>query len=303
MIPKTKNKAASEFVFAFEELENNLHPALIRRLLVFIEEYAIKSSATIFLTTHSSTALDIFGVSKNAQLIHVSHDGESAIAKQVSAHFDQLGVISELGAKPSDLLQANGIIWVEGPSDCIYFNRWIDIFTAGDLQEGRDYQCAFYGGSLLARTQFTSPEKAEAELVNLFRVNPNIVVVCDGDRKKSGARIKDRVRRIKGEVNKIPGAHIWITGGREIENYIPGTVLSRALSSTLPDPGQYEPFFPRKRETGSSYIESKLKDKPVDKMDLAITTAPLMTLNEMRSRFDWQEQMGEVVAQIRRWKE
>src|ERR1017187_7950097 len=59
-------------------------------------------------------------------------------------------VISELGAKPSDLLQANGIIWVEGPSDCIYLNRWLDLFTEGRLQEGRDYQCAFYGGSLLA---------------------------------------------------------------------------------------------------------------------------------------------------------
>src|SRR5207253_9462944 len=161
--------------------------------------------------------------------------------------FDHLGVISELGAKPSDLLQANGIIWVEGPSDCIYLNRWIDLFSDGALHEGRDYQCAFYGGSLLARTQFASPEQAEAELVNLFRVNPNIVVVCDGDRVGPGARVKDRVRRIRAEVRRIPGAHIWVTSAREIENYLPGAAISTALGPTrLPDPTQYEAFFPRK---------------------------------------------------------
>jgi proteasome lid subunit RPN8/RPN11 len=74
----------------------------------------------------------------------------------------------------------------------------------------RKYLCAFYGGALLARTQFTSPEEAEAELVNLFRINPNIVVVCDGDQSNSNAPIKERVMRIQSEVGKIPNAHIWV---------------------------------------------------------------------------------------------
>ena len=115
VVPKIENKNKSDFVFAFEELENNLHPALLRRLFQYIEKYAINEKAYIFLTTHSSTALDFFGISENAQIIHVLHDGESARTTTVSAHFDRLGVVSELGAKPSDLLQANGIVWVEGP--------------------------------------------------------------------------------------------------------------------------------------------------------------------------------------------
>ena len=111
-------------------------------------------------------------------------------------------------------------------------NRWIDLFSDGKLQEGRDYQCAFYGGSLLARTQFAAPEKAEAELVNLFRVNPNVIVVCDGDRTSAsgeGSRIKGRVQRINTEVKLIPGAHIWITEAKEIENYLAGVVLKMYL--------------------------------------------------------------------------
>lgn len=296
------NPSQKRFVFAFEELENNLHPALLRRLFQYLEEYAISEGATIFLTTHSSVALDLFGLSKNAQIIHVSHDGASAKANTVSAHFDHLGVISELGAKPSDLLQANGIIWVEGPSDCIYLNRWIDLLSDGKLQEGRDYLCAFYGGSLLARTQFASPEDAEAELVNLFRVNPNIVVVCDGDRTRPHARVKDRVRRIRAEVLKIPKAYIWVTAAREIENYIPGTILEKALDRvSLPDPDQYELFFPKKGSPGSSYLENHLKIKNIDKMDLAILCAAKMDKNLMSTRFDLLQKVAEIIEKIRSW--
>lgn len=302
VVPEIEKKPKSKFTFAFEELENNLHPALLRRLFQYLENYAVTEKATIFLTTHSSTALDLFGLSKNAQIIHVTHDGEAARAATVSAHFDHLGVISELGAKPSDLLQANGIIWVEGPSDCIYINRWLDLYTGSRLQEGRDYQCAFYGGSLLARTQFKSPEDAEEELVNLFRVNPNIVVVCDGDRTAKGSRVKDRVRRIRAEVLKIPGAHIWVTDAREIENYIPGSVLAKAVGlATLPDPTQYEMFFPRKGAPGSSYVEARMNRKGIDKMDLAILSVSQLDKLMMSARFEWEAQMKLIVERIDSW--
>ena len=216
-------------MFAFEELENNLHPALLRRLFQYLEDYAVNEKAKIFLTTHSSIALDFFGVSGNAQITHVFHDGESARTTTVPTHFGRVNIISELGARPSDLLQANGLIWVEGPSDRIYLNRWIELYTDGRLREGRDYQCVFYGGSLLARVEFKSPEDEVAELANLFQINHNLVVVCDGDREAEDSDIKPRVKRIREEVEKIDGAHTWITDAKEIENYLPGSVLSEAF--------------------------------------------------------------------------
>lgn len=302
VVPSIAGRSKDQFVFAFEELENNLHPALLRRLLQYLERYAITEKATIFLTTHASTTLDLFGISPNAQIIHITHDGESARATPVSAHFDRLGVISELGAKPSDLLQANGIIWVEGPSDCLYINRWLELCTGGRLKEGRDYQCAFYGGALLARTQFVPPEEAEAELVNLFRVNPNIIVVCDGDRSGTHVKLKKRVRRISREVKKIPLAHVWVTQAREIENYIPGSVLTKALSlKALPDPTQYDAFFPRKGSPGASYVETQLSRKGVHKMDLAALSLPHMDSATMAERFDWKQQMEQMVKLIDSW--
>jgi len=34
------------------------------------------------------------------------------------------------------------VIWVEGPSDRIYFNKWIELFDP-DLKEHDDYEFAF----------------------------------------------------------------------------------------------------------------------------------------------------------------
>ena len=294
VVPKVGNKEKSQFTFAFEELENNLHPALLRRLFQYLEDYAVNERATIFLTTHSSIALDLFGISNNAQIIHVSHDGESARTTTVPTHSNLIKIVSELGARPSDLLQANGLVWVEGPSDRIYLNRWIELYTNGRLREGRDYQCVFYGGALLAQVQFTSPEDEAAKLANLFQINHNLVVVCDGDREAKGSDLKPRVERIREEVEKIDDAHIWITDAKEIENYLPGSVLAEATGlSPLPDPKKYESW--------SSYTEKNMDGKRIDKVDLAISSIPSMTIKLMQGRFDWKEQMKQIVERIDSW--
>lgn len=299
VVPRIENKEKSEFIFAFEELENNLHPALLRRLFRYLEDYVLREKATIFLTTHSSTALDVFSASENAQIIHVVHDGESAHTSTVSAQLDRFEVISTLGARPSDLLQANGIVWVEGPSDRLYINCWIQLYSGGKLREGRDYQCAFYGGSLLAQVQF-EPSDEETPLANLFRLNPNIVVVCDGDCESADTPLKPRVERIRAEVEAITGAHIWITKAREIENYIPGSVLGIAQSiKSIPDPGKYESFFPR--SGSSSYLKDRVKRKHIDKIDLATDSTPHMTKENMTGRFEWNEQIRIITERISSW--
>lgn len=302
VIPVIEGKARSKFTFAFEELENNLHPALLRRLLSYLESYAVREKVSIFLTTHSSAALDMFGGSKNAQIVHVTHDGESASCRAVAAHFDKLDVVSELGAKPSDLLQANGIIWVEGPSDRLYINRWLELYTDGKLVEGRDYQCAFYGGGLLARTQFLPQEEADQELVNLLHINPNVIVICDSDRNRKSAPLKPRVRRIQAEIGKLRNGQVWVLGAREIENYLPGSVLASVHSiGSLPDPAQYNAFFPRDRDHGRSYLRSQLNRAGIDKVQLAKSCLPFLTSEAMSTRFDWNSQMASLVELIKRW--
>lgn len=300
-VPHVDRRRKSSFTFVFEELENNLHPAILRRLFKYLEDYAVREQIAIFLTTHSSVALDCYGRSDDAQVIHVSHNGDSARTQAISTHLDRIDVVSQLGAKASDLLQSNGIIWVEGPSDRIYVNRWIEIIANGEFQEGRDYQCAFYGGALLARAQFTSPEEADPELANLWAINPNVIVVCDSDRTRDGDPLKRRVERILEEVSRTRG-HAWITDAKEIENYVPGCVLAKAFGlDYLPDPEKNESLFHHESGNTPSYFENHLDRVTVDKVELANLCAPHISTEIMAARFDWEPQMREMVGKIEIW--
>ncbi|WCE05598.1 AAA family ATPase [Pseudoxanthomonas sp. JBR18] len=306
LIPKIENRSPSDYVFAFEELENNLHPSLLRRLLKFIDAFTQEHQCFVFFTTHSSATLDLFSRAEHAQFVRISHDGESASTQTIDKFFDRAHVLGELGAKASDILQANGIIWVEGPSDAIYINHWIEIFSGGELLEGRDYACAFYGGSLLARTTLAAPGAEEDGLINLIPLNRNVALICDSDRSSSAARLKPRVRKAQHAVKNIPNAAIWITAGKEIESYLPGAVLSAALGKpSAADPDQYALFFPstKKAAKGKSYLESELGLQAVDKVELAIAARPHMTKEVMENRLDWGNQMIVLTNAIRKWNE
>ncbi|WLA11597.1 AAA family ATPase [Xanthomonas translucens] len=304
VIPDIDQKDPGEYVYAFEELENNLHPSLLRRLLSYIESFAIKHKCPIFLTTHSAATLDQFRRADHAQFVRVSHDGQHASTQTISAHFDHSQVVGELGARASDILQANGIIWVEGPSDAIYLDHWIEIFSEGRLIEGRDYACAFYGGSLLARTDFSVPGEQDDGLVNLIPLNRNVALVCDSDRTRKNGPLKPRVLKAKAAIDDIPNALMWVTAGKEIESYLPGSVIGAALGlGARADPGQFDLFFPSqsKSSAGKSYVEVALGLNAVDKVNLALSAREHVTVDVMAERLDWKEKMDKLVKVIQKW--
>lgn len=307
VIPKIENSQPSSYVFAFEELENNLHPSALRRLLAFIEEFSLGHQCPIFLTTHSNVTLDFFSISEHAQIVHVVHNGEYAVSHTISAHFDLLNIISDLGAKPSDLLQANGIVWVEGPSDRIYFNKWIEIFSNGELHEGRDYQCAYFGGALLKHYQFAEPEKSEKELANLLNINPNAIIIADGDRtaaKGKVSEIKNRVKKIINQIKNLPNGYAWVTKAKEVENYIPVKVLEIIWNkSNLPKIGQYEFFChnPKTNRDRKGYLQKHLGNKDFDKVELAIKVAQLVDRQMLSGMFDLEKEMREICELIKKW--
>jgi putative ATP-dependent endonuclease of the OLD family len=311
LVPRIEKKTLQEYVFAFEELENNLHPSIVRRLLDFIcstadpEKRTFVGFPVFFLTTHSSVALDYFAAEPLAQVVHVSHDGKTGRTRTVDQTAKAYEVVWDLGTRPSDLLQANGVIWVEGPSDRIYLNRWIELYSNGDLKEGRHYQCAFYGGGLLANLQATlNDDEANSELINLLKINPNAVVISDSDRKSKRAHYKSRVRRIADEFSRLDKTRAlhWILAAREIENYlVPGFMegIDGIEMTGKPAPGQFESFFPKQGEM--SFLESRMRRKSFDKSKLAALTTPHMTLDSLKTRFDLDASMRSIIGLIETW--
>ncbi len=235
IMPQLADRELSTHIFGFEELENNLHPGLQRRLFAFLRELAVKEELTVFITTHSNVVIDLFSTDPEAQIIHVVQaDGETQ-ARTVSEHQHGQGVLDDLDVRASDLLQANGILWVEGPSDRIYLNHFLGLLNGNEIREGAHYQCVFYGGRLLARL---SAEPDANDLVNLLRVNRHCCLVMDRDTH----RLNATKTRMKQEVEAV-GGHVWVTAKKEIECSIPLAALEGMYGfESLPEIGPLEPF-------------------------------------------------------------
>jgi putative ATP-dependent endonuclease of OLD family len=216
LVPIYHNQKLEDFIFAFEELENNLHPGLQRRLLTYIRKIALEHKCCFILTSHSNVVIDLFSKDDQAQIIHTTHNGEFASVNRVQTYIQNRGILDDLDVRASDILQSNAIVWVEGPSDRHYFNAWMSFFSEGKLKEGTHYQCVFYGGRLLSHLSAAIDVENE---ISILRVNRNAILLMDSDKKARATRINDTKKRMKKEIDEI-GGYSWITKGKEVENYI-----------------------------------------------------------------------------------
>jgi hypothetical protein len=282
------------YIFAFEELENNLHPSLLRRLYRFIENFVERKQSVFFITTHSNVVIDFFSQSDSAQIIHVTHDGEQAKTETVQHFVGHNAILDDLGVRASDLLQANGIVWLEGPSDRIYFNKWIEIYSNGALHEHRDYECAFYGGAVLSHHQATAPND-EGDFINIFRVNRNAILLADSDKTNKSCQLKKRVIRMKKQIESTRGI-IWTFKAKEIENYIPPESIQNAfkLEKELPPLHKHLVFDSYRRKAGFG--------KNFDKVKFARQVTLFLTKESLASRFDLPEMMETICNAIVTWQ-
>ncbi len=190
--PKLTHNEKKNFVFGFEELENNLHPSVQRRLFSFISDYAEKNGSYFFITTHSNIVIDLFSHNPNAQLIHVENRenlGKHALAKSVSSNFDQRYILKDLDFKTSDLLLSNGIIWVEGPSDAIYIEMLLNLYK-GEKQLFSNYNYCIqslstaiwkYAGFSDFNWDNIDSQELENKIIKLASLNHNHLIVLDKD--------------------------------------------------------------------------------------------------------------------------
>lgn len=298
LLPAVEKKNLSQFIFGFEELENNLHPSLLRKLLTYIKDHANKNKCIFFLTTHSNVAIDLLNKNKNAQILHVTHDKTIAFVKTVTTYIESRGILDDLDVRASDLLQSNCVIWVEGPSDRIYLNRWISIWSDGELSEGNHYQCVFYGGRLLAHLSSLDPDIIQGGL-SILRVNRNSMIMIDSDKRNQQTRLNDTKQRIISEIESNSGIS-WVTKGREVENYIPARVIAKWLGvgiEQVTQSEQYENFFTYLdgiKDGKGKYYSSR---KPL----LAEELGPHFLKNDLNGVLDLSQRINDVCTNIRKW--
>jgi hypothetical protein len=228
--------------------------------------------------------------SPDVAVFHIQHDGDCSIVKRVKNPTERFEVAVDLGYRASDILQANCIIWVEGPSDRLYLQHWLNS-VAPNLLEGIHYSIMFYGGRLLSH--LSANDEEVNDFIDLRRINRNLAIIIDSDRRRKGARMNDTKIRVRNEFDKGPG-FAWVTAGREIENYVSPEMMIAALRRIYPDANRLhseDPF----DERYFFYPRGSAQIKKADKVKLAREIA---TLEVDWDVLDLSEKIKQVAAFI-----
>ena len=154
-------------------------------------------------------------------------------------------ILNSLGASGADLLQCNGVVWVEGPSDAIYLEKWLEMYASENdlpvLRRHRHFEFQMYGGALLdslclIKDGTSSEEVENNKLVEMFSFSRNAFIVIDSDAVKTAdgtvadqssfRRAKQFVKEQATSLNEEKGCSVglWYAEGntsiRTIEDYL-----------------------------------------------------------------------------------
>lgn len=291
-------------VLLLEELENNLHPTTYRRLIAYLLEKSRDPRFLFFVTSHSPVAIDLVLNDEYGQVVHVQqepHPPNPSLrytrCRAVLGTDEAYQALETLGVRAGDILQANGVIWIEGPSDRIYLKHWIELASGDELKENVHYSFAIYGGSVLSHIVLSSDERDD--LLKLLPLNRNGAVVFDSDRKFVGDGLNAAKQRLLNEAkDQLAPWMMWVTGGREIENYLPPSALT-AISG-LAYTSEFQEIPDALRQTGGN----SGKRKVVLAGDLTtkggINRANMYECDQLFG-LDLREKLHELCSCIRRW--
>lgn len=219
------NSVDDNQICVIEEPEVHLHPTLQRLMIARVSEVVARKNLQLFISTHSPLLIDISNWTvSDISLFEVNGYALSELTSPAKA-------LAGLGIKPSDVFQANGVIWVEGASDRIYILHWLSLWCSanGKLmpRENLDFSFVFYGGSMLGH--FTS--NGTPGLIDMFSVNRNSIVIMDRDldfqRASNGDEVCINEECVKYQVwadfttSKSATGYCWLTDGYTIESYLP----------------------------------------------------------------------------------
>jgi len=200
------------YMLLFEEPGNFLHPAAERKMLDALRNIA-DSGGQVMITTHSQVFIDnradaeMYITRRNSGITRFEHIEEDAFK-----------AVDEIGARNSDILQSDFVIYVEGPSDVKVLEALSEAYV--DNWNEHNITIQHLGGT--GNMRHCEPEK-------LKKINRKFAFLFDSDKKSADDDLKGEVQSIQNK-SEEEGIECHVLERREIENYYHLDGISAVLS-------------------------------------------------------------------------
>ena len=271
-------------IILWDEPENGLHPTRRTQLL----ELMGRDPRQFVLATHATEFAPVLQSDCKVYRCVSDYDEENSHFQfsvvEVACRREAFKTLEALGISPArTLFTANVVIWVEGPTDLLFYRHWLaKRLEPKGYQEGLHYTFMQYGGSLINYLEVADNMEVESTIDLLSHCrHPIILVDSDLEEVPVGKRVEDLLKtgakRISQEITKLndgrsDAAMFLATRGREIENYLPAEAIFYAVEKLWADFSnlkksldlsqfQLDPFEKYFDSLGKFFIANKVVDK------------------------------------------
>lgn len=251
----------NDSILLIEEPEVYLHPEFQRKMFAALRKIA--SANQVIYTTHSPIMISELWADESVKLVRLE-GGKTLIEK-----IDIETVISELGIKYEDVLNAKVVVFVEGDEDVDFFKK-IVYHLKPELSGSLDRRIKFIPSDGYRNIN----SYAYIKIIYSANVDAEFYIIADSDGRSPEKRQKELVDGIKNKIGKIGKKidkqklleRITILKEHAIESYLLNADL---LNSVFPDITKQEltemiDFYRNKYET---HIEKIKKDAVMKKKD------------------------------------
>ncbi|QCC61759.1 AAA family ATPase [Natrinema thermotolerans] len=200
------------YMLLFEEPGNFLHPSAERKMLDALRSIA-DSGGQVMITTHSQVFID-----NRADAEMYLTRRESGVTSFEHVEEDAFKAVDEIGARNSDILQSDFVIYVEGPSDV----KVLEALSEAYVEDWKEHNITIQHLGGTGNMRHCEPKK-------LKKINRNFAFLFDSDRKNADDDLKGEVQSIK-EKSAEEGIECHVLERREIENYYHPDAIGEVLS-------------------------------------------------------------------------
>ena len=223
---KVFERKDDEAIFFIEEPEINLHPGYQRKLMQILQSDTF-SKHQFFIVTHSSHIIESSLANTKISIYKtINLNKKNSQFKIIKTTNHDLEILELLGISNGSVFMANCLIFVEGISDKIIIQKYLEVYMQEknlDFKEDVHYAFAETGGGNIAHWDFLKDINDEdIATIHASSFSNRSFIICDNDGNKKKER-KEKLKQMVGE------QYFYELPVREIENTIKRDVVERTL--------------------------------------------------------------------------